>query len=344
MANQNQNSIISYVPQPYFIAGTCTIAGFVAIASLENTPGIFDPDLSNFTTVVPTSGVGSFAVQIDYAKQSAQLVNSDMSLGLIGCSLLTYADSGGSPDLDTEFSENITCLMSSNVGTVVGQLESFAHNSQDSIHTFCRDARPSVISGGRANLLFNGLGLSSAGATATVFATFERVAADVTARPHVRLNIGHLFVGVDIPVVIDPRSFSWTIQVENERFRARDFGSINSDGTLVKRSAGEVIKIPHNNLIGSEVTGLVPDVVASSIPNFFDLIKVGTSYPMLFNPYPVPEVTASTLTLDEANLTARQNFFSIYGFMDDPLELLTDELRDGLNSEYRARYRIIETR
>jgi hypothetical protein len=30
--------------------------------------------------------------------------------------------------------------------------------------------------------------------------------------------------------------------------------------------------------------------------------------------------------------------------MDDPLELLVGEFRDGLNSEYRARFRIVETR
>ena len=340
----NQNSIISYVPQPYFVSGSSTITGFVDIDLLENTPGIFDPDLSNFTTVIPNSGVDTFSVEINFDKQSGHLGNFDMSMGLIGCALLTYKDSGGNPDFDTEFSENINCLMSSNIGSVGGQLTSYAHNSQDDIHTFGRLALPSVISGGRANLLFHGLGLSSIGTTGTVFATFERVAADITARPHVRLIIGHLFIGVDLPIIIDPITFSWTLQVENERFTARDFGAITSDGTLVKRSIGEIIKIPHNSLIGSEVTGLSPDVVSTPAPNFYDLIKGNTSYPLLFNPYPVAEVTSSTLILDEANLVARQNFFSIYGFMDAPLELLTGEYRDGLNSEYRARYRIVETR
>ena len=342
MAEQ-QNSIISYVPQPYFKTGTATIVVQAGAASIENTPGIFEPDLSDYTTVVATASASSFGVKIDFAKASAHLSTFNMTLGLIGCSLLTYEDDLGSADMTTEFSENINCTLSSNVGTVGDTLAGFAHNSQDNIKTFDATPMPSIISGGRANLLFTGLGYSSAGATATVYVTVTRAAADVAARPHARLILGHLFVGVDLPVTIDPRSFSWTLEVENQRFVARDYGAISSDGTLVKRSAGEIIKIANNKLIGTTVTGVGP-VVEATTPNFFDLIKVNTSYPLLFNPYPTGPVVSSTLTAEEANLTARQNFFSLYGFMSDPIELLSGEFRDGLNSEYRARYRIIETR
>jgi len=339
-----QNSIISYTSQPYYDSGTATIAGYTAVSSIENTGGIFDPDLSNYTTVVPNISAATFAVKIDFNKQSAHLATMDLSLGFIGCSLLTYKNSGGSPVLDSEFSENVNAVMSSNVGALASELASYAHNSQDNIRTFNATAMPSVISGGRANVLFNGIGYSTTGTTATVYLTITRAAADVAARPHARLIIGHLFVGVDIPVQIDPQSFSWTMNVENQRFVARDFGAISSDGTLVKRSAGEIIKIPNNKLIGSIVSAVSPNIVASNVPNYFDLIKVNTSYPLLFNPYPLGPVVDSTMTINEANMTARQNFFSIYGFMDDPLELLVGEYRDGLNSEYRARFRIVETR
>ncbi len=342
MATQ-QNSVISYVPQPYYIAGASTIVAETSIDSIENTPGIFDPDLSNYTTVVPTASVGTFTVKIDFPKTSGHLTSFDLSLALIGCALLTYEDDTGAPDLDTEFSENISCVMQANVGTVVTDQASVAHNSQDTIQTFDGFVMPSVISGGRANLLFTGLGNSAAGGTGIVYVTINRAAADVAARPHARLVIGHLFIGIDLAVIIDPKTFSWTLEVENERFSARDFGSISSDGTLVKRSAGEITKISHDSLIGMTVTGVSP-VVEAAVPNFFDLIKVNTSYPLLFNPYPVGPVADSTLTVDQANLTARQNFFSLYGFMSDPVELLTDDFRDGLNSNYRARYRIMETR
>jgi hypothetical protein len=84
--------------------------------------------------------------------------------------------------------------------------------------------------------------------------------------------------------------------------------------------------------------------VATNKPNFFDLIKANTSYPLLLNPYPIPLVEVSSYTVDQLNLTARQNFYAIYGFFEDPLETQVGEYRDGLDSEYRARFRIRETR
>lgn len=339
----SQNSIISYVPQPFYAAGASTIVADTNVFDIENTAGIFDPDLSNFTTVVPTSSVSSFKVKIDFPKSSAHLSGFDLTLGLIGCALLTYEDSGGSPDYDTEFSENINCVMQANIGAVVTDQAGFAHNSQDTIQTFNRTDLPSVISGGRANVVFNGLGAAAAGATGTVYVTINRSAASVAARPHARLVIGHLFVGVDLPITLDPRTFSWTLETSNKRFKARDLGAINSDSTLVKRAIADIIKITHTQLIGTEVTGVGP-VVESNEANYFDLLKVNTSYPLLFNPYPIGPIANSGVSADDLNLTARQNFFSIYGFSQDPAQVQTDDFRDGLNSLYRVRMRFEETR
>jgi hypothetical protein len=338
-----QDSIISYVPQPFYVDGTATIVNYTNVAAITNSPGIFDPDLSNYTEVEPTSSAASFAVQIDFNKQSGHLANHDLTLALVGCALLTYEDSGGSPDLDTEFSEDITCKMSANISAVTSELVGYAHNSQDTIHTFDKTPLPSVISGGRSNIVFAGMGAAAAGATGTVYVTIERTAANVAARPHAKLLIGHLFIGADVLITLDPRTFAWTLNVENQRFVARDFGAINSDGTLVKRVTGEIIKIDNYKLIGSEITGVSP-IAATVTPSFFDLVKVNTSYPLLFNSYPRPAVLASGVTIDDLNYTARQNFFSVYGFMADPLELNVGEFRDGLNTEYRARFRIQETR
>ena len=344
MANTNQNSIISYVPQPYFIGASCTIAGFNNVAAIENESGIFEPDLSNYTTIEPDPGVADFAVKIDFSKQSGHLANSDMSLGFIGCTLLTYEDDGGSPDLASEFSENINCHMSANITAVVAEQISYAHNSEDAVRTFCREPMPSIISGGQANIMFNGLGVSTGAATATVYLKIVRTAVDVAARPHALLQVGHLFIGIDVPVVIDPRSFAWTLDSQRARFVARDFGAINADGTLVKRATGEILRIDNYSLIGTEITDVSGDVVVTCKPNFFDLIKVNTSYPLIFNPYPIPLVGVSSYTVAQLNLTARQNFYSIYGFFEDPLEIQVGEYRDGLDSEYRIRFRIRGTR
>ena len=112
---------------------------------------------------------------------------------------------------------------------------------------------------------------------------------------------------------------------------------------MSRMASGEFIKIGNNTIVGTEVTAVSP-ILADLVPNLFDLTKVNNSYPILFSPYPVGAIPVSSLTVEEANLTARQNFYSIYGFLDDSLELLTGEYRDGLNTEYRARFRIQETR
>ncbi len=346
----NQNSLISYIPQPYFIEGACTITGLFNVDSIENDDGVFDPDLSNYTTVNITATQEQFAIRMLFDKQSDHLTNYNMSIGLIGCSMLTYEDDGGgSPVLATEFSEDISSLANTiNISAFSDDVGSYAHNSQDSINTFCQQPMPSIISGGRSNILFTNLGASDVSVAALVSFLFERTATNIAARPHAKLIIGHLFIGVDIPIIIDPRSFSWTMNSEREKFVARDFGAINSDGTLVKRSTGEIIKISNYNLIGSEVLTFSPDITITSslVSNFFDLIKINTSYPLLFNPYPVPiaQAAGASLTVQGLNLTARQNFFSIYGFLEDPLDIQTGEYRDGLDSEYRARFRILETR
>lgn len=341
----NQNSIISYVPQPYFTEGLSTVVNQSNVDSIDNSDGLFDPDLSNYVTINPTSGVTQFAVKIDFNKNSDHLTDYDMTLGFIGCSLLTYEDDGfGSPDLATEFTENINCVMSSNITAEADNQISYSHNSEDSIHTFSRVSLPGIISGGLSNLIFNGLGASNTASTATVYATINRSSADASARPHAVLLIGHLFIGVDIPIAMDPRVFSWTMQVENERFLARDFGTINADGTLVKRATGEILKIDNYSFIGSQVTQITPSFVATPQSNFFDLVKINTSYPLLLNPYPAGQVESATVTLATINLTSRQNFFSIYGFLEDPLQLQVGEYRDGLDTEYKLRFRIRETR
>lgn len=340
----DQNSIISYAPQPYFSEGLCTIVGYENVSSIDNEDGIFTIDLSDYTTINADQDASEFAVQIDFDKQSEHLTNSNMSIGLIGCSLLTYEDSGGSPDLDTEISENIACYLSSDITAVSDELASFAHNSQDSVNTFCKQPLPGIISGGRSNLLFAGFGVSGTGSSATVYAMFARSAADVLARPHAKLIIGHLFIGVDISVTINPNSFVWSCNPENEQFIARDWGAINSDGTLVKRSTAEFIKIENYTLYGSEITAIASEIESSLVPNFFDLVKANTSYPLLFSPYPTQLIVAAALTIDQANLTARQNFFSIYGFMMDTLKIGTREYRNELDTDYKAQFKIQETR
>lgn len=345
MPTQSQNSIINYAPQPYFLEGSCSVVDYIDTDTIENPSGLFDPDLSNFTTVVPDSGVSEFGIKVTYPRLGDHLSTIDMSAALIGCSMLTYEDATGSPDYDTVFNEDIICAMGTGIGTEGNQLITFAHSSQNEVRTFCRTPLPGIISGGQTNLNFHGLGTSKTTPTNSISnITFSRSAANVTARPHVRLIIGHFFVGVDIPVTIDPNSFSWHLGLKTQRFFARDEGAKSSEGTLSRRASGEIIKIPNERIVGINVTDVSSEFDIDVYSNFFDLTKVNNSYPLLFNPYPVGAIPVSSLTAELANLTARQNYFSIYGFLEDSLEFSTGAYRDGLDSEYRARFRIQETR
>jgi hypothetical protein len=341
----SQNSIINYVPQPYFIAGTCSVSSYVQIDTIENSSGLFNPDLSNYTTVVPNSGVDEFGITITSSKQADHISHMNVSAALIGCSMLTYEDSGGNPDLDTVFAEDIVCAVAGGGWTQSNQVITYAHSSQDVIHTFCQTDLPGIIAGGQTNLIFNGMGTFKTTPTNSISNfTFSRKGANVLARPHVRLVIGHYFIGADIPIIIDPNSFTWNMGVKTQRFFARDQGAISSEGTFVRSSSGQIIKIGNDSIVGSTVTDIATEIESQLVPNLFDLTKVNNSYPILFNPYPVGTVPVSSLTIEQANLTARQNFFSIYGFLDNAFELTPSEYRDGLDSEYKARFRIQETR
>ena len=340
--SSSQRSIISYVPQPYFVEGTCSNTPLTGADYIENARGIFSPDLSDYCTVVPDVGVNEFGIRIIYAASPAYLVAISMSAGFIGCSLLTYADDGaGEPDLDTAFNEDIYCAFGSYVGTNGNQLATFAHSSQNEVHTFCRAPLPGVISGGQTNLMFHSVGTAKQSPAFGGDLIIVRKPDDVTARPHARFIIGTFFVGIEIPVAIDPRSFSWSLGLENERYQSRGGGAISSDSSVIRRSSGEIVKIANNTIVGMEVMASGPNVF---VPNLFDLTKVNTSYPFVFSPYPTTAVSVNSLTAELANLTARQNFFSIYGFLEDPLEFQIGEYRDGLNTEYTARFRIKETR
>lgn len=185
MPVQSLNSIFNYVPQPYFTAAYSSVSAYVQIDTIENSSGLLDPDLSNYTTVVPNSGVSEFGFKVRHSCDDDYLATVNMSTALIGCSMLTYADDGGgAPNLDTVFSEDIVCAMATGIGTTGNQLITFAHSSQNEIKTFGREPLPGIIAGGQTNLLFHGLGTADVTAPSTFsFFTFPRNTDDVTARP-----------------------------------------------------------------------------------------------------------------------------------------------------------------
>lgn len=345
----NQNSIISYVPQPYFAAGVQQVAVGDNIIAISNEAGLFDPDLSNRTSVSQDSGGTEYSFVITFEKIDDWLFDHDLTVALVGCSLDTYEDDGASaPDIETKFSEDIsveTEFLNIFEGSAVVTAYGHAHNTRNEIDTYSKRAMPGIVAGGRANILHYGLGKANGGnGTGTITVHVHRLAANVALRPWSTFNIGHVFIGVDVPITLDPRTFNWSLASQNQRFVARDLGAKNSEGTLVRQVSADIIRINALEIIGSQITGAAANLVnaLSLRANLFDLIKANTSYPLMFNPYPY--ASPASVVPEDYNLLARQNFFSIYGFMENALELQMDEFRDGLQSQYRARFQIKETR
>ena len=342
-----QTSRICYVPQPYFLdTGSCTVTDHGDVDQILNPEGMLDPDLSKFTTIIADKDATEFNVRVGFNKKGDWLSDADMSVAFIGCAMETYEDDGGgNPDLTTKFSENIVMSFNpNNIGENGNQQLSYAHNSQNTISTFCDEPLPGIISGGTANLVFHDLGKSKA--TEGVLCSFGliRQADDVTARPHARFIVGHMFIGIDLVINMNPNSFAWRLAAQSDKFKSRDEGALSTEGTLVRRSSGQILRIPTDDLIGSTVTQLDPSFEFSDTANFFDLIKVNNSYPVLFSPYPRSGLSAASPTVELMNLTARQNFFAIYGFLDGSIEFITGDFSDGINSQYKANFRITETR
>lgn len=363
--SSNQISAISYVPQPFFYppdgsshpfeVSLDVASGYAAWESVTNAEGIFDPRLSNAAELVtslnnqsPNVGLSTaFTVSFSHFKNGISNMRGTTTVALIGCSLLSYADDGlGNPDLTTEREEFITYSIET-TGLVDGANDSgkgFAYNSNNKVTSFGAELQPSIISGGQCNLIVSGLDNPAAGASeaeVTVILHAARI-----GRRHLKFSVGHLFVGIDVLVNQNPDVFSWRIGVMNDRQPTRDYGHINSDGTLIRRASGEIVRVPYHMLNGSEIRNIHSDNLVETIypdPNLLDMVKSNVSYPILFNPYPAGPYTG-TLTKEQFTMMARQNFFAIYGYFEEDVDVQTDANKDGLNTNYRMRYRVAETR
>ena len=348
----SQQSKFAYVPQPYFAEGgsdSCIITPTSPFNSSENAEGIFTPDLSDFFTAWPVAGAAAF--DVTFEKEDARFADlksgtGSMVVALLGCSVVSYADDGGgSPDLTTGIVEPIEySITPDNVAVDEAQYRGFAHNSGNDVHTFCRTPLRGIISGGTANLIASGFGPPNLNDGLGLVNCI--VGPAVTSQPHIKVTVGHIFVGIEIPVTINPDSFSWGMRVSNQRHKSRDQGAKPSSGTIIRESSGEILKADFYDFAGAGVISApganINDVFIQ--PNFFDALKANTSYPILFNPYPISTQLTENLTPEMYGLIARQNFFSIYGFLDGAMQLQSDHFRDGINSKYRMKFSIEETR
>lgn len=341
----NQKSIISYVPQPFF-GSTVTVSKILDVDIMRNPSGLLDPDLTNYTELISTNGGSAMACKVAFDANTAWLEGQKMTIALIGCSMTTYEDDGsGQPDLSTATAEDFQATVDNAITdeTTIGK-RMFSHVSKNTIRSFDADL-PGVISGGEVNLVASSMPTGDPASSPYVALAFLRYPDNVSARPHSKIIIGHVFIGVDIPISIDPNTFSWSLGTRQNRSRSRSLSTISSNGSVLRSASCGIVNIPLYELSGLDVGPPVPPSGELNLkfhPNLFDLNKVNNAYPVLFNPYPSPASAGSFS--ERANFSARESFFSIYGFIDNGFEVQLREFRDGLNSEYRARFSITETR
>lgn len=362
MSTANHISRFAYVPQPFFKAGDCTvelISGWDSVQSPEN---IFDPKLSKFATFwsdtagTQTDGTHVFKITFDYdlyGHLRTNEIQTPFTVALIGCSLTNYPGESGdpnTPDLTKPSDERFNYIIETS-GLVTSGADSgkgFAFASNNNVSGFCNSNMPGIISGGNVNLIVSGLGRFHPNGTAEVTVTLDSW---FMGSRHLKLEVGTLFVGAEINVNLNPDSFEWSARVNNDRAKTRDEGAISGDGTIVRTATGEVQQSDLWVVSGGEVrtrqqNGYNNNMVARHMymnANFFDLMKANTSYPVLFNPFPLDAVDGD-LTVDQFKLSARQNFFSIYGNLENGISVQNAQFRDGLSSKYRTRFRVEETR
>ena len=332
--------IISYVTQPFFKTGTNSVVAGASMDSVVNAAGVFSPDLTDYTTLALDKDAVQATFTINFSADIGNIVGHKVSVAYVGCHLLTYKDDGsGSPDLSTEYAEDFAIISTHNLTADSEGGVALAHDSQNSVTTFDGVSMPGILSGGAVNVVFNGISTSgTVNATPNVVGEIIRNYDFVTARPHAKFILGHLFIGSDIEIDIRPGSFRWGASVNREQYSSRSRSTISSSGAMSRSADFEVRALTQQNIMGLEFK----NIEFVYYPNLYDLIKTNTSYPVLFSPYPYPP--SDSLDDPTANATARQGFFSIYGFLDNGADFGLGEYRDGLNTEYTARFRIKETR
>jgi hypothetical protein len=297
---------------------------------------MFDERLSNFTIFNINSDTISFRVSVNFDtpdSANSAYVNT-FTMALVGCEQqetssesLIHRDQVLRCDLETTdwFTGDPESVSSTKV---FNQL----------LYNFI-PRENKIISGGAFNIIHTGFtALKITGAPTRRDAIFT-----ISGLSAGQVNIGYFFLGQDLPLQLDPTTFSWRARIINDRFTSRSLSSVSSDGSI-QRSAGlDIINIPLERMHGQTV-GLNPNPVAD-VSNFMRVIMANTGQPLLLNPYPYAALGLGSSVVDDDMLfLIRQNFFSIYGFANQDMNFFPSREGGGLQSKYNSRIEFNETR
>lgn len=298
------------------------------VDSIDDTSAATNGNLADFSAINTTSGATSatFTTNLSLNPDDASL-GGDVTVALLGLRVTPLPD-------DTV----MRCTMTVGGDTYESAAPIYGQEMERTLPASTENHE--LFGSGVSNIVFHDLPVS----VLTTGVSFE-LALDAGNLGSVSIYLGSVFVGLQIPLWLDPDTISWGNEVSNDRFASRAGVVYSSNGVLRRSVAFRVVRAGLETLhgIGSDFYG--GDVPS---PNIFRAAIAAIGQPMLFSPYPYPLTNASwgdsVGDVNERLLSIRQNFFSLYGNLQRNLDLTVVPGTSGLDSEYSARMRFTEVR
>jgi len=197
-----------------------------------------------------------------------------------------------------------------------------------------------LFGSGVTNLVFHDLPVS----VLTSGVEFELAldAGDIASKS---IRIGSVFLGLQIPLEFNPRTFSWSVGKVNDEFDSRAGVRYASNGILRR-----TVSFDAQLMALETITGFGADFYTDSVPlpSMFRAGIANIGQPMLLSPYPYAvtgqDWDASSVDVNERLFSIRQNFFSLYGLLDRSADFSIEAFNADLGTQYRGRFRFIEVR
>jgi hypothetical protein len=296
------------------------------VDSISDASAAANQILGDYSTLNVASGASSAAFTVDLAlNPDSAVLDGSVTVALLGLRMTPL-----------EFDTVMRCTMT--VGSTTYESAAPIYGQEMNRTLPAASVGHELFGSGVTNLVFHDLPAS----VLTTGVEFE-LALDAGDIGSTSVYVGSVFVGLQIPLWLNPDTFTFGSDVSNDRFRSRAGVMYSSSGVLQRTVSFEVVKADLENVHGIGADFYANDVPA---PNIFRAAIANIGQPMLFSPYPYPltdQAWADSVSdVDQRLLSVRQNFFSLYGLLERQLDISVREGSKDLGATYRARMRFVE--
>lgn len=285
----SMRSLLCYSPEGFYLTfPVVSVQTGPGVSSVENAAGLIDPDLSNPMVVNTTGRLAEFTVGISAGWQGLGLPNPRLTFGLVGLSPRVGSD---------VFQVDEPILVELEVRNLRG------FNQYDRAHSYVKTYNPSWqgpggfthrVRGGPPSALFHNHRLATAGVL-SIQLTFRILRS--FSGGNLPIEIGHLFVGRELVLDIDPTSFVWSAEMVRERYQSRSLSALPSDAVLRRSARFDARRMTMADLLGqstlfpptdplSGLSGIASE--SQSVPSLMRAILSNSGAPMVLSPYPFP--------------------------------------------------------